>query len=97
MGDLGSIPGSGGSPGEGNGKPLQYSALEKPRDRGALQAMVHRATKSGTRLSSFLFLSLSFFLPFRTQGLKSFFPVYSGILVLISMAFSQILTDGFID
>ena len=34
-GDLGSIPGSGRSPGEGNGNPLQYSCLENPIDRGA--------------------------------------------------------------
>jgi len=34
-GDLGSIPGSGKSPGEGNGNPLQYSWLENPMDRGA--------------------------------------------------------------
>ena len=33
--DLGSIPGSRSSPGEGNGNPLQYSCLEKPMDRGA--------------------------------------------------------------
>ena len=35
MGDLGLIPGSGISPGEGNGKPLQYCCLENPMDRGA--------------------------------------------------------------
>ena len=34
-GDLGSIPGSGRSPGEGNGNPLQYSCLENPMDREA--------------------------------------------------------------
>ena len=34
-GDLGSIPGSGRSPGEGNGNPLQYSCLENSMDRGA--------------------------------------------------------------
>ena len=34
VGDLGSIPGSGRSPGEGNGNPLQYSCLEKPTDGG---------------------------------------------------------------
>ena len=34
-GDLGSIPGSGRSPGEGNGNPVQYSRLENPMDRGA--------------------------------------------------------------
>ena len=39
-GDLGLIPGSGRSPGAGNGKPLQYSYLENPMDRGAGQATV---------------------------------------------------------
>ena len=38
--DEGSIPGSGRSPGEGHGNPLQYSRLENPMDRGAWQAMV---------------------------------------------------------
>ena len=41
-GDAGSIPGSGRSPGEGNGYPLLFSCLENPRmDRGAWQATVH--------------------------------------------------------
>ena len=40
-GDLGSIPGSGRSPGEGSGYPLQYFCLEDPMDRGAWQATVH--------------------------------------------------------
>ena len=44
--DLGSTPGSGRSPGEGKGYPLQYSCLENPRDRGAWQATVHGVTKS---------------------------------------------------
>ena len=35
VGDLGSIPGSGRSPGEGNDNPLQYYCLENPMDRGA--------------------------------------------------------------
>ena len=48
--DVGSIPGSGRSPGEGNGTPLQYSCLENPMDRGAWQATVYRVTKSQTRL-----------------------------------------------
>ena len=42
--DLGSIPGSGRSPGEGNGNPLQYSCLENPMDRGAWWATVQRVT-----------------------------------------------------
>ena len=45
-GDLGSIPGFGRSPGEGNGNPLHYSFLENPTDRGAWLATVHRVTKS---------------------------------------------------
>ena len=54
-GDPGLIPGSGRSPGEGNGNPLQYSCLENPMDREAWQATVHRVTKSRTRLSDFTF------------------------------------------
>ena len=44
-GDLGSIPGSGRSPGEGNNNPLQFSCLENPMDRGAWWATVHEATR----------------------------------------------------
>ena len=47
-GDASSIPGSGRSPGGGNGNPLQYSSLENPMDRGAWQAIVHGITKSQT-------------------------------------------------
>ena len=43
--DVGSIPGLGRSPGEGNGSPLQYSSLEKSVDRGAWWATVHVVTK----------------------------------------------------
>ena len=54
-GDLGSIPGSERSPGEGNGNPLQYSCLENPMDRGAWCVTVHGVTKESDtteRLSS---------------------------------------------
>ena len=47
-GDLGSIPGSGRSPGEGNGNPLQHSCLENPIDRGAWRATVLGVAKSQT-------------------------------------------------
>ena len=50
-GDSGSIPGSGRSPGEGNGNPLQYSFLVNSMDRGAWRATVHGVAKSQTRLS----------------------------------------------
>ena len=45
-GNLGSIPGSGRSPGERNGNPLQYSCLENPMDRGAWWATVRGVAKS---------------------------------------------------
>ena len=46
--DVGSIPGSGRYPGEGNGNPLQYSCLGNPMDRGAWWATVHVVAKSQT-------------------------------------------------
>ena len=46
--DTSSIPGSGRSPGERNGNPLQDSCLENPMDRGAWGATVHGVTKSRT-------------------------------------------------
>ena len=49
-GNMGSVPGSGRSPGRGIGNPLHYSCLENPTDRGAWQAIVHRVAKSRTRL-----------------------------------------------
>ena len=47
-GDPGLIPGSGRSPGEGNGNPLQYSWLENPTDREGWKATVYGVTKSQT-------------------------------------------------
>ena len=46
--DTGLIPGSGRSPGNGNGNPLQYSYLENPMDRGARWAALHNVTKNWT-------------------------------------------------
>ena len=50
-GDAGLIPGSGRSPGGGNGNPVQYSCLENPMDRGAWRTTVHGGTKSPTQLT----------------------------------------------
>ena len=50
-GDVGSIPGLGSSPGEGNGSQLQYSCLGNPMDRGAWWATVHQFERSQIRLS----------------------------------------------
>ena len=49
-GDLGLIPGSGRSPGGGNGSPLQYPCLENPMARGAWQATAHGVTRAGHEL-----------------------------------------------
>ena len=49
--DLGSIPGSGRSPGRGHGNPLQYSCLENPMDTGAWWATVHGVAKNQIQLS----------------------------------------------
>ena len=51
-GDSGLVTGSGRSPEEGNGYPLQYSCLENPMDRGAWQATVHGVTKNRTQPSN---------------------------------------------
>ena len=51
-GDVGLIPGSGRSPGGGNGNPLQYSCLENPMERGAWRATVYGVAKSQTQLSN---------------------------------------------
>ena len=53
VGDPGSIPGSGRSPGEGNGNPLQHSCLKNFMDREAGRATVHGVTRSQTRPSNF--------------------------------------------
>ena len=49
-GDASSIPGSGRSPGKGNGNLLQYSCLENPIDRGAWQTTVHKVARVGHNL-----------------------------------------------
>ena len=51
-GDLGSIPWSGRSPGEGNGNPLHYSCLENPMNRGAWWATVQGVTRAGHNLAT---------------------------------------------
>ena len=57
-GELGSIPGSASSPGEGNGDPPQYSCLENPMDGGTWSTTVHEVVKSRTRLRLLFFFLL---------------------------------------
>ena len=59
VGDLGSIPGSGRSPGEGKGNPLQHSCLENPMDREAWWATVHEVAESQHAWATSLTHSLS--------------------------------------
>ena len=61
-GDLGSIPGSGRSPGEGNGNPLQYSCLENPMDGGAWVGYSPRDRKESDATERLHFLPFSFIL-----------------------------------
>ena len=63
-GDLGSIPGSGRSPGEGNGTPLHNSCLENPMGGGAWWATVHGVANSRTWLNDFTFTFMSLLLLF---------------------------------
>ena len=51
-GDPGSIPGSGRSPGEGNGNPAQYSCLENTKNRGAWQTTAHGVARTGHNLAT---------------------------------------------
>ena len=75
---LGSIPGSGRSPGEGNGNLLQYSSLEHPMERGAWRATVHGVAESWTWLSDWHFL----FFTFRgwEEGVGSYRSTVTGLL-----------------
>ena len=71
--DPGLTPGSGRSPGEGQGNPFQYSCLENPMDRGAWQATVHKVTKSRTQLKQLNTHTCTH------EGLKTI-KLYSGLL-----------------
>ena len=77
-GELGSIPGSGRSPGEGTGNPLQYSYLENSMDKGAWRAIVHGVAKSQIKLSDFYslkFLACFMAIRKRTGGSSNRFPL----------------------
>ena len=67
VGDPGSVPGLGRSPGEGNGNPLQYSYLENPMDGGAWWAIVHGGHK---QLDTTERLHFQFHVKFRRQSLS---------------------------
>ena len=62
------IPGSGRSPGGGHSNPLQYSCLENPMDRGAWRAMVHKVSKSWTRLKRLSTQTTQIYLSYNSGG-----------------------------
>ena len=79
--DAGLIPRSRRSPGGGNGNPLQYSCLEKPMDRGASWATVHKVTKSQTPLKRLCTYAVSL--------LPLFFEKLLAVLVLVPDTLGQ--------
>ena len=68
-GDLGLIPGSGRSPGEGNGNPLRYACLENPMGRGAWWSTVHRVARLRHNLATKLPSTMEDML-FQNEGRK---------------------------
>ena len=72
-GDIGSIPVSGRSPGEGNSNPFQYSCLENPMDRGAWWATVQGVSKSHIQLSNWKEITKIFKLQVQRGSLLIFF------------------------
>ena len=72
-GDAGSIPGSGRSPGEGNGYPCQYSCLENSMDRGAWRISIHGVTESDMTEQ----LKLSLFFTFKREYMHNKCIIYT--------------------
>ena len=89
-GDLGSIPGSEISPGEGNGNPLQYSCRKNPMDRGAWQAPVHGVARLGHDWAHCLSVCFSVF-PSRKVGRLISSLIKVGCLILNQAYFRNIL------
>ena len=107
IGNLGSIPGSRISPGEGTGNPFQYSCLKNPIDRGAWWAMVCGVTKSWTRLKQLsthaLYIIVStklvfFYVQQYAQVCQLFFKrsCTSSLELLLSYMFPQIRSDRYL-
>ena len=92
-GDMGLIPGSGRSPGVGNGNSLQYSCLENSMDRGAIQAIVHTVANNHTTIESpHAHCSPIFYmvciLPYDDAGMDDF--LISWLLLLLPSRFSRV-------
>ena len=96
--DLGSIPGLGRSPGEGNSFPLQYSGLENWMDRGAWRAIVHGLAKSQTQMRDwqfqFTYTFLLMFIPYSSViwELSLIYPLFFDIFVFFLFGRTMWLT-----
>ena len=88
-GDAGSIPESGRSPGGGNGKPLHYSGLGNPTDRGDWQATVHGVAKGQTRLRAQAHTQRE-----KVKGTRLISPVLAVILSTFSLSPLPTLTPS---
>ena len=88
---MGSIPGSGRSPGEGKGNPLQYSCLENPMNGEAWQATVSGVAKSRTRLSDFTVFTLCVCLLWRNVYLKVFSPLFDWVVCFSGIVLYELL------
>ena len=86
--DSGLVPGSGGSPEEGNGNPLLYSCLGNPMDRGACQATVHRVVKSLTQFKHWVHTHAISLLNKQTKKYQILLPEKDGI-TLIQVTFGR--------
>ena len=82
VGDLGSIPGLGRFPGEGNGNPLKYSFLENSIDRGAWWAIVHGVAKSQIQVTN-TFISLCILILTSYSEIVSVLDLYFGTFIVV--------------
>ena len=87
----GLIPGSGRSPGEGNGNPLQYSCLENPMDRGVWQATVHGVAKKESSVTEQLTLCNTCYL--LSLWWWPFWPAWGGYLAVVWLCISLTISD----
>ena len=91
---MGSVPGSGRSPGVGSGNPLQHSCLGNPMDRGAWWAKVHGVTKSQTRLSGWAHAHTKSPLLTHTSMCVSSVRLYSDVATMFKLQNSPTAVNG---
>ena len=98
-GNMGSIPGLGRSPGEGNGNPFQYSCLGNPMDRGAWRAWDHKNVrhnlameKQHSKITLHLYVQIMYS-PLNRMHFSSMLPLFE---LVLSLLFSCLLSSSFL-